>query len=314
MYLPARIVRQDRFLPFPLKRKSQKLVIVICLLGLFLLLSTLTGIAQDDPPEQPPLDPEWVPVAEGVDFREFNLSDPNNVFVARMDRNNLNLTIESSIAQGRLSGGLETVIGMAQRYNQAINSWPPADEEIPEQLQLPLPSWGNRNNVVIAINGSYLDLPDSPRRGQVYSGWYAKRFDNYESGSGFVWKLDRSTFIGECILHPYPPNFGRKQIVTYLKTETNQLFNGINIPRGEDELIIYTPQYDKNTLTDGTGIEVLVELTESFLIRPEPSMVIGVIRGIYDEDEAIDIRFDHIIIYLYILFRQRENIVRNQSF
>lgn len=302
MYLPARIVRKDRFIPFPIKRKSQKLVIVICLLGLFLLLSTLTGIAQDDPPEEPPVDPEWVPVAEGIDFREFNLPDPNNVFVARMDRNNLNLTIESSIAQGRLSGGAETVSGMAQRYNQALNSWL-LDDFNPEGLQFPLSSVGNRNNVVVAINGDYTFkdedgnvFPGVPARGQILSSWYSKRFVDYESGSGFVWKLDRSAFIGECILHPKPPNFGRKQIVTFLKTGINQLFNGINIPRGEDELIIYTPQYDTNTLTDGSGIEVLVELTESFLIRPEPLMITGIIRGIYDGQGSINIPFDHVVL------------------
>ena len=306
MYLPARTVRQDRFIPFSIKRKSQKLVIVICLLGLFLLLSTLTGIAQDDPPGEPPVDSEWAPVAEGIDFREFNLPDPNNVFVARMDRSNLNLTIESSIAQGRLSGGAETVSGMAQRYDQALNSWL-LDDFNPEQLQFPLSSVGNRNKVVVAINGDYTFkdqdgnvIPGVPERGQVNSSWYAKRFSDLHSGSGFVWKLDRSAFIGECIVHPYPPKdnpyINRKQIVTFLKTGVNQLFHGINIPRGDDDLIIYTPQYDKTTLTDGTGIEVLVELSESFLIRPEPLMITGVIRGIYDGDGSTSIPFDHVVL------------------
>ena len=64
------------------------------------------------------------PVAPGIEYREYNLTDPkNNVFVARMDRNNPQVIIESSIGQGRLSGGLETVSGMAERYDGAINYW-----------------------------------------------------------------------------------------------------------------------------------------------------------------------------------------------
>jgi hypothetical protein len=303
MLLSAKLVKPDGSTLFRRYRRKNKLVAVICLLAISLLLSTPTGIAQDDPPDDPPQDPDWLPVAEGIDFRLFTLPDPNNVFVARMHREDQNVTIESSIAQGRLSGGAETVSSMAQRYDQAINFWPASEDTNFETHQLPISFSGNRNNVVVAINGDYTYKDENnnpvwgiPARGQIHSSWYAKRFTNLESGSGFVWKLDRSAFIGECILHPYPPNFGRKQIVTFLKSGSDQLFNGINIPRGTDDLIIYTPQYDKNTLTDGSGIEVLVEMSESFLIRPEPSMIIGVIRAIYDGVGSTTIPFDHVVL------------------
>jgi hypothetical protein len=74
----------------------------------------------------------WEPVAEGIDYQKFKLPDPNNIYVARMDRDNLNVAIESSIAQGRLSGGFEPVSGMAERYDQALNYWGE--------------SWGSRGN------------------------------------------------------------------------------------------------------------------------------------------------------------------------
>ncbi len=130
------------------------------------------------------------PVAAGIEYRKYQLSDPkNNVFVARMDRSNPLVIIESSIGQGRLSGGLETVSGMAQRYDDAINYWGK--------------NWGNTNDVVVAINGYYFDYGSGiPRQGQVHSGWYSKLFDPCESGtggSGFAWNLDRDTFIGESV-------------------------------------------------------------------------------------------------------------------
>ena len=111
-------------------------------------------------------DPWGEPVAAGIEYREYNLPDPVNIFVTRMERNNPQVILESSIGQGRLSGGGETVSGMAQRYDGAINYW---DQ-----------TWGKTNTVAVAINGFYFGPPYEPAgvpwSGQVHSGWYAKRF------------------------------------------------------------------------------------------------------------------------------------------
>ena len=85
----------------------------------------------------------WQTIASGIQYREFSISGPNHIYVARMDRVNPQVTLESSIAQGRLSGGLETVREMAARYDQSISYW--GDE------------WGGRNQVVAAINGFFYD-------------------------------------------------------------------------------------------------------------------------------------------------------------
>ncbi|MFC2053935.1 hypothetical protein ACFLV7_06500, partial [Chloroflexota bacterium] len=186
--------------------------------------------------------PQWQSVAEGIEYREFYQLGLNHLFVARMDRNNANLTLETSIAQGRINGGLETVSGMAERYDQALNYWGG--------------SWGARNQVVVAINGYFYDAETGvPWQGQIHSGWYLKRFDDLESGSGFAWKLDRSFFLGGCIVHR-----PAKQLITHVTTGETIPFDGVNVPREEDELIIYTPQYDASTRSEDTGIEILVEL------------------------------------------------------
>jgi len=141
-----------------------KLLSYMILAALFLSIGTPVVVAQDA------ADP-WEQVGPGIEYREYQLPDPNNVFVTRMDRNNPQVIIESSIARGRLSGGLETVSGMDQRYDGAINYW---DQ-----------TWGNRNDVVVAINGYYFDyLTGIPRQGQVHSGWYSKLFDKCETGTG----------------------------------------------------------------------------------------------------------------------------------
>jgi hypothetical protein len=231
-------------------------------------------------------------IEPGIEYREYNLPDPNNVFVARMERSNLEVTIESSIGQGRLSGGVEAVSDMALRYDEAINYW---DQ-----------NWGNRNKVAVAINGFYYGNPTEPVgvpwSGQIHSGWYAKRFWDLQSGSGFAWKLDRSAFIGECISHP-----ADKQQVTYFRDGLvigNQFFDGINVAREADQFILYTPQFDGATTTPNSfeAIEVLVQLTNPALIIPYGDMAVaekGTIVDIRNNKGATLIPFDHVVLSMH---------------
>jgi hypothetical protein len=222
---------------------------------------------------------DWEAVAEGIDYQKFKLPGPNNVYVARMDRSNLNVTIESSIAQGRLSGGFESVSGMADRYDQAINYWGE--------------TWGSRNDVVVAINGFFYNTSTGvPRSGQIQSGWYAKRFDDYAGESGFAWRLDRVPFIGGCVIHP-----DNKQTLSIPAIGKTIWIDNVNTARGANELILYTPQFDTNTKTDNTGTELLVELTRPSLIIPGPNYYVkGYVRGVRINQGSTLIPFDHVVI------------------
>ena len=253
--------------------------VVVCIL---LALVSL-GIAQPVGNHQasalsPVLLDGWQPIVDGVEYREFYLSTPDRLYVTRMDRNHSNLILESGIGQGTLLGGSETVSAIANRYDQAVNYWG-------EQ-------WGARNQVVAAVNGYFFD-PETgiPGRGQVQSGWYAKRFDNNESGSGFVWTLGRQVFVGGCITHP-----AAKQYITYLSNGETQPFSAINGRRTENDLVIYTPQYAASTNTDDSGLEVLVELSRPLLIMPEPAMITGTVRQVRDGLGNSWIPFDHIVL------------------
>lgn len=230
---------------------------------------------------------DWEPVAKGIDYQEFFLPDyPNHVYVTRLDRHNPNVTLESAIAQGRLSGGLETVSGMSARYDQALNTW--GEAVIPHDNT----AWGSRNQVVVAINGYFFDYGTGiPWRGQVYSGWYAKRFDDLENGSGFAWTLERDAFIGECVKHVQS-----KQVVKFLETSNSLEITDINRSRQSDELILYTPQYDATTLTDNSGTEVLVEMSRPTLILPLPNGVSGQIVEVRVNKGSTPIPFDHIVL------------------
>ena len=118
------------------------------------------------------VDSSWQEVVPGIDYQEFTLPHPNWAFVSRLDRREPSVTLDTTIAKGIFGQGTETVSGMVERYDQSVSNWGG--------------QWGIRNNIVVAVNGSFHD-PGSgmPETGMVQSGWYAKRFDDLGGSSGF---------------------------------------------------------------------------------------------------------------------------------
>jgi PKD repeat protein len=228
-------------------------------------------------------------VGEGIEYRKFHFTDPRpiNVFVTRMDRSNLEATIDTGIALGRLSGGIETVLNMANRYDQTINYWEK--------------TWGNRSQVVVAINGyffnnqSYQGPIGVPWSGQIHSGWYAKRFDDYTGDAGFGWTFDRYSIIGDCVFHK-----ASKQKVSFENTDYKPNLHATNVLRDDEELILYTPQYDSTTRTSSTTgepiLEILIEMTRPTTILPTPAKALGHIRKIRDRQGSTQLPFDHVVL------------------
>ena len=213
----------------------------------------------------------WTGVGPGIEYQKFTLSDPNNVFVARMDRHNSGVILESSIGQGRLTGGGERVSDQADRYDNAINYW--------------FEDWGRRNDVVVAINGDFYNVSTGiPHRGQVHSGWFAKEMDSL----AFAWTARRALIIST--------PFNQEQIVTYADSGTTQEVNGINQERGDNQLIVYTPQYDQDTNTDQAGSEVLVEMGRPNLRLPLSDPAWGYVTEIRQNQGSTPIPFDHVVL------------------
>ncbi len=221
---------------------------------------------------------QWTVVGDGIEYRPFTVSGPNNAFVTRMARTNTNTAIESSLAMGKLSTTREIVRNQASRYDEAINYWGQV--------------WGQRNDVIVAVNGDFFSsgVP-GPTGGQIQSGWYCKRFPEFGGWSGMVWNLNRGVFMGGCVANP-----AAKQIVKYVATGQTQQIRGINTTRSTDDLILYTHHQGLNTQTDNTGVEVLVELPRPLLILPSPSMVTGTVREIRQNQGSSLIPFDYVVI------------------
>lgn len=213
----------------------------------------------------------WTLVGPGIEYQEFHLADPNNVFVTRMDRSNPVCMIDSSLGQGRISGGRETVRNQAARYDDTIGYWHQ--------------DWGRRYDVVVAVNGDFFNLTTGvPHGGQVIGGWLVKPFES----TSFRWSMQRQAVLNSA-LHS-------SVRVTYVSTATSQTIDGINRDRGADELVMYTPQYDRSTNTDGSGTEVLVQLSRPALIVPGADPVHGHITDIRQNQGATPIPFDHVVL------------------
>jgi hypothetical protein len=192
-----------------------------------------------------------------------------------MNRSNTDCIIDSCIAQGKLISGREPVSGMANRYEDIIGYWGN--------------TWGNKYDVVAAINGDGF-TSDQPTNGQIISGWYAKRFNEF-SGAGFVWTLNRVVFLAECVHH-----INSKNKIAYPATGQDQNINGINTTRGTDEIVIYTPQYNSHTPSASNGAEVLVELPRPLLIMPLSNYVSGTVKEIRQNVGTTPIPFDYIVL------------------
>lgn len=221
-------------------------------------------------------DAQWTNVGDGIDYQKFTLADPNNVFVARLTRSNSNAIIGGMIASNRVAGAREIVSAMANRYEDALNHWGG--------------DWGKRNDVVVAINGSFFNLTTGViTGGHIQDGWYVKRFDDWSGQTGFVWKNDRSCLIGGC-----PHIVNGEQTVTIGGASRN--YQGLNVARGVDQLVVYTPHYHNNTLTDASGVEVLVELPAPLAIYDYPAGLPGTIKQVRLNQGATPIPFGHVVL------------------
>lgn len=237
------------------------------LLALCLLLLPIGAAAQ------------WTTIASGIEYQHFVLPGPNDMHVARMTIADTSAIIDSCLSQGDMGGSRETVSGMANRYDEAIGYW---GEEMGKY----------RNDVKIAINGDFWDIPNSvSESGQIISGWYSKRFNNFGGRSGLAWKLNRTAFIGGCVNH-----VANKNYASYPSTGQTQNINGVNVARGNDQLILYTPQRNETTGTDNTGVEVVVEMARPTMVLPSPSFASGTVREIRNGLGNTFIPFDHVVL------------------
>ena len=213
----------------------------------------------------------WTTVGPGIEYQEYTLPDPNDVYVARMDRDNPQAMVDTTLGGSRL-GSSETIGSQASRYDEAINYWGQ--------------DWGSRNDVVVAVNGDFLETSNNtPLLGQVMTGWFVKPIT---STRRFYFKPDRDLAIGYA--SPAQRN------VNFVDAGQSMSIDDINAVRGTDELIVYTPYYGSTTGTDSTGSEVVVEMGRPAGASDSSDAPVGYIRQIRQNAGSTPIPFDAVIL------------------
>jgi hypothetical protein len=267
--LPLRAGRGSGDAPAPRRGALRRATSILTAMLLVLLALAAMPAGADD---------GWQPLVDGIAYREYLLPGPNRAYVARMDRAREDLIIDSGIALGEIGAGKETVSQMAPRYDQALNAWGG--------------TWGNRNQVVVAINGSFYNTRTGvPESGVVHSGVYTKWYGSLGGGSGFAWTLDRQAFIGQCVFHR-----PEKQVLTYLARRTTQPINGVDVEGDQDDLIVITPNSGLPASVGIGRINMLVEMERPLLILPLPAMARGTIRELRADVIPPGLPFDSIIV------------------
>jgi hypothetical protein len=233
-------------------------------------------------------------IQDSIWYREYQLSNPfNRAYVARMKRDVAGVTLESTLGQGKISSGTETVKGQFQRYDGSLNYW----DWNGSGVSIDLDNWGARSQAVVAINGSYFNADGSPQSGQVIANWYAKRFLELQNYSGIVWKNNRELFVGGCITHP-----ANKQLVTFSDSSTLEI-DDINATRGANSLVLFTPQFESRTPempAEATIVDVVLEMSRPALITLQSANANGVVREIRQNQgvllEGTPILFDRVVL------------------
>ncbi|MCX7918036.1 MAG: phosphodiester glycosidase family protein [bacterium] len=224
-------------------------IILGTILGLFSILSSMVFA-------------NWIPIAPGIEYSSLTIAGPNRIFITRLSRASTNCIIDSVTACGRLNktglpyNGRESVSLMANRYDDTINYWGEGTVNY----------WGNRSQVVAAINGDFYNYSAGTAfGGTIEGGWFAKRYIEY-GGSGFVWKLNRTCFLGGDVRNGDVPNVFPQLVAFAQSTAT---ITRLNWTRGTNDLVLYTPLYGPHTYTDNSGVEVVVKMDRPNLPFPQ---------------------------------------------
>jgi hypothetical protein len=228
--------------------------------------------AADDLPTADDL--PWIPLADGIDFLSFHLPGPNRAYVARMDIHNPSVSLEGMVAQGDLPGRRETVSRMARRYEDSLSAWGG--------------TWGERRDVVVAINGTFFSPASGiPYGAEVHGGWFSFWPFDQTGPLTFGWTLDRRVLTSECLVAPRElqravfPSSGRELLLT-----------GVDIALPANGLVVYTPEYTQLVAPVPGSVQVLVELNRPAMIGPPGQFTFGAIRAIYADPQELQLPFD----------------------
>ncbi|HUR99288.1 MAG TPA: phosphodiester glycosidase family protein [Pyrinomonadaceae bacterium] len=167
---------------------------------------------------------EWKKIHEGVEYAHVDHKiggEPVKINLLRLDLTKVRLDVHHALDAGI---GVEPTSSIAKRHNAvaAINGG---------FFRLDTSIWAGDAAGVLKIDGKFLSEPSNER--------IALMIKNYPASTK-IW-------------------FHHARLFVALKTGKKQIsISGLNRERRQNDSVLYTPEFGRTTLTDGTGLEVVV--------------------------------------------------------
>lgn len=243
-----------------------------------------------------PAPAQWETIQTGFEYRKFTLPGPVEAFVTRMALDDVTArAADSCIASNQFYKEGLPYDGRKPPSQMAV-----ASDDIINYYQQ---QWGSRNDVICCINGDYWEretypsgpYTGRPQGGQVLGGWFCRRFGEWGGGSGFYYTVWGVPHLGGDVVNG---GGAARQIVTFNDASTANL-SGVNVERGADDLILYTPQWGPYTYTSTAGVEVVIEANRPALPIPasvSTNSITGTIVEVRDGASGAIIPFDHVVV------------------
>jgi hypothetical protein len=174
---------------------------------------------------------EWRTVAPGVEHAEILRAEPWTINVLRIDLSQVRLDVVHALDA---AVGLETVSSMAQR-----------------------------RRAIAAVNGGYFRTTgtfrgDSTGTLQVDNTLLSEP-DRARAAVGFVRRGGATQLVFGYVTWEAAVQGDRQK----------RALDGINRPRGADELVLFTPAFHQTTLTDASGTEIVVRRGRVVQVREQ---------------------------------------------
>lgn len=164
-------------------------------------------------------------VKDGVEYLRIERKEGNDIWsinLLRIDLSKADIQVMRAMDE---AVGLETTSSLAQRYG-----------------------------AVAAINGGYFRTSGTYRGDSIgvlqVDGKLLSETNNNRAAVGFIRIKNQTEII-----------FGHLKFEGFIETGKKEklILNGINAPRADNQLILYTPEFTRSTLTDKSGVEVIVK-------------------------------------------------------
>lgn len=211
----------------------------------------LTSQARQPPPASPKTESQaFKTIAPGVEYLQLTRGEsspvettgPWLINVLRVDPNRASLQVFHALDEGV---GLETTSSLAARHK-----------------------------AVAAINGGYFRTTGTFRGESVGSlmldGKLISEPHNDRAAMGLVTQLERTQvllghlkFVGEISVGRLSGSSRARPV----RGEVRRTVNGLNRPLSKDELLVFTPQFHKTTLTTPDGVEAVVRKGSVLTVR-----------------------------------------------